>query len=305
VSIGHFLHRSESEINGLQMRDILSRIVRPVKEFILTRPWHSLWGFIAFVIILLGVFAPIIAPYNPLTVDFHNFRAAPDSDHWFGTDNIGRDIASRIIYGARSSLIVAACAVTIGTLIGVIWGIVSGYLGGKVDLIAERFVEILMALPGLIFAYMLVIVLGPSMWTVIFALSVTRIPTVARTVRSVVLVVKQSMYIEAARAIGASQFRIMWRHVLPQCVAVVIVLITINIGGIIIAEASLSYLGVGINPPTPSWGKMLAEAGEQLYPLWWFVAAPGVFITLTVLAFNLFGDGLRDALDPRLRGTER
>ena len=287
------------------MRDILSRIVGPVKEFILTRPWHSLWGFIVLVIIFLGVFAPIIAPYNPLTVDFHNFRAAPDSDHWFGTDNIGRDIASRIIYGARSSLIVAACAVTIGTLIGVIWGIVSGYLGGKVDLIAERFVEILMALPGLIFAYMLVIVLGPSMWTVIFALSVTRIPTVARTVRSVVLVVKQSMYIEAARAIGASQFRIMWRHILPQCVAVVIVLITINIGGIIIAEASLSYLGVGINPPRPSWGKMLAEAGEQLYPLWWFVAAPGVFITLTVLAFNLFGDGLRDALDPRLRGTER
>ena len=287
------------------MRDILSRIVGPVKEFILTRPWHSLWGFIALVIILMGAFAPIIAPYNPLTVDFHDFRAAPDSDHWFGTDNIGRDIASRIIYGARSSLIVAAAAVTIGTLIGVLWGIVSGYLGGKVDLIAERFIEVLMALPGLIFAYMLVIVLGPSMWTVIFALSVTRIPTVASTVRSVVLVVKQSMYIEAAQAIGASQFRIMWRHILPQCVAVVIVLVTINIGGIIIAEASLSYLGVGINPPRPSWGKMLAEAGEQLYPLWWFVAAPGVFITLTVLAFNLFGDGLRDALDPRLRGTER
>ena len=305
MSIGHFFHSSESEINGLQMRDILSRIVGPVKEFILARPWHSLWGFIAFVIILLGVFAPIIAPYNPLTVEFHNFRAAPDSDHWFGTDNIGRDVASRIIYGARSSLIVAAAAVTIGTLTGVIWGIVSGYLGGKVDLIAERFIEVLMALPGLIFAYMLVIVLGPSMWTVIFALSVTRIPTVARTVRSVVLVIKQSMYIEAAQAIGASQFRIMWRHILPQCVAVVIVLVTINIGGIIIAEASLSYLGVGINPPTPSWGKMLAEAGEQLYPLWWFVAAPGVFITVTVLAFNLFGDGLRDALDPRLRGTER
>ena len=289
----------------MQMRDILYRIVGPVKEFILTRPWHSFWGFIAFVIIFMGAFAPIIAPYDPLTVDFHNFKGAPDRDHWFGTDNIGRDLASRIIYGARSSLIVAASAVTIGTLIGLVWGIVSGYLGGKVDLIGERFIEILMALPGLIFAYMIVIVLGPSMWTVIFALSVTRIPTVARTVRSVVLVVKQSMYVEAARAIGASQVRIMWRHILPQCVAVVIVLITINIGGIIIAEASLSYLGVGINPPTPSWGKMLAEAGEQLYPLWWFVAAPGVFITLTVLSFNLFGDGLRDALDPRLRGTER
>ena len=255
--------------------------------------------------ILVAVFSYQIVPYDPLAQDLARRFEPPSFDHWFGTDNIGRDIASRIIYGARSSLIVAASAVTIGTLTGVVWGIVSGYLGGKVDLIGERFIEILMALPGLIFAYMLVIVLGPSMWTVIFALSITRIPTVARTVRSVVLIVKQSMYIEAAKAIGISQFRIMWRHVLPQCVAVVIVLITINIGAIIIAEASLSYLGVGINPPTPSWGKMLAEAGEQLYPLWWFVAAPGVAITLTVLAFNLFGDGLRDALDPRLRGTGR
>ena len=305
MSIGHSSHSSEPEKSGLQTRDILSKIVGSVKKFILTRPWHSFWGFVALSMIFLGVFAPIIAPYNPLTVDFQNFRAAPSNDNWFGTDNIGRDIASRIIYGARSSLIVAACAVTIGTLIGVIWGIVSGYLGGKVDLIGERFIEILMALPGLIFAYMLVIVLGPSMWTVILALSITRIPTVARTVRSVVLIVKQTMYIEAAKAIGVSQVRIMWKHILPQCVAVVIVLITINVGAIIIAEASLSYLGVGINPPTPSWGKMLAEAGEQLYPLWWFVAAPGVAITLTVLAFNLFGDGLRDALDPRLRGTGR
>ena len=305
MSIGHSFHSSEPEKTGLQTRNILSMIVGPVRTFVTRRPWHSFWGFVALSMIFMGAFAPIIAPYNPITVDFQNFRGTPDSNHWFGTDNIGRDIASRIIYGARSSLIVAASAVTIGTLTGVIWGIVSGYLGGKVDLIGERFIEILMALPGLIFAYMLVIVLGPSMWTVIFALSITRIPTVARTVRSVVLIVKQSMYIEAAKAIGISQFRIMWRHVLPQCVAVVIVLITINIGAIIIAEASLSYLGVGINPPTPSWGKMLAEAGEQLYPLWWFVAAPGVAITLTVLAFNLFGDGLRDALDPRLRGTGR
>ena len=305
MSIGNSSDSQKQKLIGLEIPCFISRILGAVKIFVLTRPWHSFWGLIVLLIILTGVFAPIIAPYNPYVIDVPNMKGAPNSEHWFGTDNIGRDISSRIIYGARASLIVAACAVTIGTLVGGLWGIVSGYLGGKVDLIGERFIEILMALPGLIFAYMLVIVLGASMWTVIFALSLSRIPTVARTVRSIVLTVKQSMYIEAARAIGASQYRIMWKHVFPQCVAVLIVLITVNIGGIIIAEASLSYLGVGINPPTPSWGKMLSEAGSSLYPLWWFVAAPGLMITLTVLSFNLFGDGLRDALDPRLRGTER
>ncbi|SVD37597.1 uncharacterized protein METZ01_LOCUS390451, partial [marine metagenome] len=198
VKIGPSSHSSEPGITASQIGDILSKIVGPVKIFIVTRRWHSFWGFIVLLIIFMGVFAPIVAPYNPLAVDTQNMRGSPDSHHWLGTDNIGRDITSRIIYGARASLIVAGCAVTIGTLTGLFWGIASGYLGGKVDLIGERFIEILMALPGLIFAYMVVIVLGPSMWTVILALSLTRIPTVARTVRSVVLTVKQTMYIEAA-----------------------------------------------------------------------------------------------------------
>ena len=293
----------EPSTTNSQTRTFLSKMTRSVKRFIVDRPWHSFWGVIVFAIIFIGVFAPIISPYNPYVADVTNMQGAPDKQHWFGTDNLGRDLTSRLIYGARTSLLVAACSVTFGTLIGGTWGIVSGYLGGKVDLIGERFIEILLAIPGLIFAYMLVIVLGASMWTVIFALGVSRIPSIARTVRSVVLGVKETMYVEAAKSMGATQFRIMWKHVFPQCMSVLIVLITLNIGGIIIAEASLSYLGVGINPPTPSWGKMLAEAGSSLYPLWWFVAAPGLLITLTVLSFNLFGDGVRDAMDPRLRGT--
>ena len=254
--------------------------------------------------ISVAIFAPVISPYDPYVVDVRNLRSAPNGEHWAGTDNLGRDLTSRLIYGARTSLFVAACAVIFGTVVGGAWGIVSGYLGGYTDLIGERLIEILLALPGLIFAYMLVVVMGASMWTVIFALAISRVPTVARTVRSVVLGVKETMYVEAARSIGASQVRIMWKHILPQCGAVLIVLITVNIGGVIIAEASLSFLGVGINPPTASWGKMLAVASGSLYPLWWFVAMPGLLITITVLSFNLFGDGLRDALDPRLRGIE-
>ena len=305
MNILTIFHDPEPSTSSFQIRTSWRKIRRGIREFIVNRPWHSFWGFIVLGLIFMAVFAPLISPYDPFVPDVANMQGAPDSQHWFGTDDIGRDLTSRLIFGARSSLLVAFCSVTFGTVVGGTWGIVSGYLGGKVDLVGERFIEILLALPGFILAYMLVVVLGASMWTVIFALAVSRIPTIARTVRAVVLGVKETMYVEAARSIGASQFRIMWRHIFPQCVAVLIVLITINIGGIIIAEASLSYLGVGINPPTPSWGKMLAEAGRSLYPLWWYVAAPGLSITLAVLSFNLFGDGLRDALDPRLRGTEK
>ena len=231
-------------------------------------------------------------------------RVPPDAKNWAGTDTIGRDVTSRLLYGARSSLIIAVASVLLGAVVGGAWGIASGYLGGRTDLFSERFVEILLALPGLILAYVMVLVLGATFWTVIAALAISRVPTVVRVIRSVVLSVKQTMYVDAAISIGASQMRVIWKHVFPQCVAVLIVLATVDIGGVIIAEASLSFLGVGIAPPTPSWGRMLGESNPTLYPMWWLVAFPGVLITLTVLAFNLFGDGVRDALDPRLRGTE-
>ena len=285
-------------------RTVFSKTTSNIVAFAKKRPWHASWGVVILLIVFIGLAAPVLSPFDPLLPDVKNMRSAPDAEHWGGTDFIGRDLMSRLFYGTRASLFIALCSVLIGTIVGGTWGLASGYLGGKLDLISERFVEILLALPGLILAYMLVLVFGASFWTVIAALGISRVPTVSRVVRSIGLSVKQSMYIEAARSIGASQARIMWKHVLPQCVAGLIVLITVNIGGIIIAEASLSYLGVGISAPTPSWGRMLSEASTSLYPSWWLVTLPGVAITLTVLSFNLFGDGLRDALDPRLRGTE-
>jgi len=294
----------ESTINSRPSITAISRSLSNIIEFVRKRPWHSFWGVIIILVTLTAVTAPLISPSDPLAINVKKMRVPPDGENWAGTDTLGRDVTSRLIYGARSSLFIAICSVLLGTAVGGAWGIGSGYLGGKVDLYSERFVEILLALPGLILAYMLVLVLGASFWTVIAALAISRVPTVVRVVRSVVLSVKQTMYVDAAKSIGASQSRIIWKHVFPQCVAALIVLVTMDIGGVIIGEASLSFLGVGIPPPAPSWGRMLGESNPNLYPMWWLVASPGILITLTVLAFNLFGDGIRDALDPRLRGTE-
>ena len=284
-------------------RTTFSRTIIAINMFAKRSPWQTFWGCVIIALILMAILAPLLAPRDPLIPNTNRMRLSPDSVNWTGTDNIGRDVTSRLIYGARTSLFIAICSVLTGTLVGGVWGLISGYLGGKFDLFSERFVEILLALPGLILAYLLVLVLDANIWTVISALAISRIPTVVRVIRSVALSVRESMYVEAARAIGSMQLRVIWRHIAPQCVAPLIVLITVDIGGVIIAEASLSFLGVGIPPPTPSWGRMLGESNPTLYPMWWLVAFPGMFITLTVLAFNLFGDGVRDALDPRLRGT--
>ena len=294
----------ESTLAPRAPQTAFSRTASNVADFSRKRPWHTFWGVVIIVIVLMAVAAPLISPFDPLVPDTKKMRMPPDSENWAGTDSIGRDVLSRLFYGGRSSLVIAVGSVLVGTIVGGSWGLVSGYLGGRIDLVSERFVEILLALPGLILAYVMVLVLGATFWTVIAALAISRVPTVVRVIRSVALSVKQTMYVDAARSIGASQMRVIWKHVFPQCVAALIVLITVDIGGIIIAEASLSFLGVGISPPTPSWGRMLGESNPNLYPMWWLVTFPGMLITLTVLSFNLFGDGVRDALDPRLRGTE-
>ena len=274
-----------------------------LRGFVRRSPFAAIWGLVGLILILMAVGAPIITPNDPLKTNFTKMSAPPDSESYFGTDQIGRDLLSRILYGARISLFVALASVLIGTTIGGVWGLVSGYLGGLTDMISQRFVEIIMALPGLILAFALVLVMGAGMWTIIIAIAVTRVPFGARIIRSVALSVKETAYVEAARGIGASQVRIMARHVAPQCVAPFLILFTVHLGTVIVIEASLSFLGLGVSPPTPTWGGMLGEASALLYPFWWHVVFPGVFITITVLAFNLFGDGLRDALDPRLRGT--
>jgi peptide/nickel transport system permease protein len=291
------------EVVPVAERAILYRSAVNARRFAAQTPFATAWGVVALLLVLMAIAAPIIAPHDPIKSNFTKMQAPPDRQSLFGTDNIGRDILSRVIHGARISLFVALISVLLGTSLGAVWGITSGYIGGKVDLIAERLLEIIMAMPGLILAFLLVLVLGSTVWTIIIAVAVTRIPFGARVIRSVALSVKEMTYVEAARAIGASPVRIVGRHVAPQCVAPFIVLITVHLGTAIVIEASLSFLGIGIRPPTATWGGMLGEASTLLVPNWWYVFFPGLFITIAVLSFNLLGDGLRDILDPRLRGS--
>jgi peptide/nickel transport system permease protein len=260
-------------------------------------------GIVGLLVVFLAITAPLIAPYDPLKADFRRMAKPPDAHNYFGTDQIGRDTLSRVIYGARSSLVVAFGAVLLGTTVGSLWGLASGYLGGKFDLTSQRIMEILQSFPDLILAMAISMAIGTGMHAVIVAIAVTRIPFGGRVIRSVALTVKELAYVEAGRSVGASQLRIMGLHILPQCLAPYLVLATTHLGVAIIIEAALGFLGVGIPPPTPTWGNMLADSLTSLVPHWWLVFLPGLAITVTVLAFNLLGDGMRDTLDPRLRGS--
>jgi len=271
--------------------------------FAQNNPMAVAGGGVGLLIIFLAITAPLIAPYDPLKADFQRMAKPPEVHNYFGTDQIGRDTLSRVIYGARSSLVVAFGAVLLGTTVGSVWGLASGYLGGKVDIASQRMMEILQSFPDLILAMAISMAIGTGMHAVIVAIAVTRIPFGGRVIRAVALTVKELAYVEAGRSIGASQLRIMGLHVLPQCLAPYLVLATTHLGVAIIIEAALGFLGVGIPPPTPTWGNMLADSLTSLMPHWWLVFFPGLAITVTVLAFNLLGDGIRDTLDPRLRGS--
>ena len=228
----------------------------------------------------------------------------PVEKNYFGTDQIGRDTLSRVIHGSRTSLAVAFAAVLLGTTLGSLWGLVSGYMGGRFDIISQRIMEFMQSFPDLILAMAIAMALGAGNGTVIVAIAITRVPFGGRVIRSVVLSLKEMSYVEAARSLGASNMRIMFRHILPQCIAPYLILATTHLGVAIIIEASLGFLGVGIPPPTPTWGNMLSDAlNSGIVPPWWLVLFPGLAITITVLAFNLLGDGIRDILDPRLRGA--
>jgi peptide/nickel transport system permease protein len=267
-------------------------------------PLSAFWGVVALAIIVIALAAPEIAPYAPLKSDFRHMTKPPDGLHYFGTDQIGRDTLSRVIYGSRASLAVAFGAVLLGTTFGALWGLVSGFFGGRFDLLSQRVIEFLQSFPDLILAMAIAMALGAGTGTVIVAIAITRIPFGGRIIRAVVLSLKEMSYVEAARGLGASNLRLMARHILPQCIAPYLILATTHLGVAIIIEASLGFLGVGIPPPMPTWGNMLADAlNSGLVPPWWLVLFPGAAITLTVLAFNLLGDGIRDALDPRLRGA--
>ncbi len=252
-------------------------------------------------LVLVAIFATQIAPHSPLTNDYAVARRPPSAHHWLGTDSLGRDVLSRIIYGLRISLVVSISSVALSAAVGTLWGVTSGYIGGAYDILSQRLIEVLTSFPTLILALLLSVSLRPGLRTVIIAVGVTQIPLATRITRSVVLATKETAFVEAAKCIGASPARIMLRQVAPQCIAPLLVIATLNLGAAIFAEASLSFLGVGVPPPTASLGNMLGGVLAQSFkPPWWLAVFPGTAIAITVLAANLLGDTLRDFLDPRL-----
>jgi ABC-type dipeptide/oligopeptide/nickel transport system permease subunit len=278
------------------------RMSNTLLRFMRSSPLGAVSAAFWIILILAAIFANQIAPYDPLEANYAAIRMPPTAENLLGTDDLGRDILSRIIFGARITLIVAMTAVLIGDSIGFIWAIGSGYIGGRLDIFSQRLIEVLMSFPALILALLLLVALGSGLTTVIIAIAITRIPATTRITRSVVLSVKEMLYIEAAQMIGASRLRIMARHVAPQCLAPILVLSSLHLGIAIFAEAALSFLGLGIPPPAPSWGNMLGGVLAAAFkPSWWLVVFPGIAITLAILAANLLGDALRDFLDPKLK----
>ena len=262
-------------------------------------------GAVVFVLFLFcGAFADVLAPYGMNQINPIN-RLKPPSLQWpFGTDNLGRDMLSRCLYGAQLSVIIGFSAASIATVISVVVGIVSGYLGGKFDLVMQRFVDAWMSFPDLIILIVVVSVVGPGMPQIIGTLGLLLGIAGSRIIRGAVLSVRENMYVHAAQSTGASTFRVLWRHILPNVMAPVIVLFTTRVGTVILAESGLSFLGLGVPPPAPTWGGLLSGSGRTFMlqgP--WLALAPGLCLTVVVYATNMFGDALRDLLDPRMRGS--
>jgi len=280
-----------------------ARLLGGVVRFVLWSPLTTAATILLIIPILLAIFAPLIAPYDPTLNQYSKLVQEPSAEHIMGTDKLGRDVYSRLLYGTRVSLFVAFTAVFLGEALGFLFGVATAYVGGRFDLVSQRLVDVVMSFPTLILAMLLMAGLSAGITTIIIAIAVTRIPGSSRIIRSAALSVKGLNYVEAARVVGASHWRIMLRHIAPQCVAPLLVVFSLNLGAAIFAEAALSYLGVGVPPPTPSLGNMLGEQNAQSFkPPWWLVVYPGLAITLIILAANLVGDGLRDYLDPRLKG---
>ena len=273
-----------------------------VKRFVRGKPLGAIGGAIVLVLVLVAVLAPLLTPYDPRSTPARPWQS-PNSEYLLGTDSIGRDVLSRLIFGARISLYVGLGSVLVGITISFIVGVSLSYAGGIVDMVAQRVVDALMSLPGLLIALAIMAVVTASMNTVILAIVIGMIAPVIRTVRSQVLSLKELDYVTAARAIGAKPQRIVLRHIVPNCFATYLVLATYYLGFAIIIEASLSFLGVGTPPDQPSWGGMLVEASQahvRAGP--WLAIFPGLVLFVVVMGFNLLGDALRDVLDPRLRG---
>ncbi len=252
-------------------------------------------------LILLAIAAPIASPYDPTAVALRTRLQPPSASHWFGTDEFGRDILTRVFYGARISLPVGLIALAIGVSLGTLVGLIAGFYGKWLDIILMWAVDVQLAFPGLLLALLVVAILGVDLRNVMIAVGVSLVPRFARLVRGTVLSAKENLYVDAARTIGVPEYRILLQHVLPNVLSPVIILATLSLGVTILTAAGLSFVGLGAKPPSPEWGAMIAEGRQFLQHQWWIGTFPGIAILLTVLSVNLIGDGLRDALDPRMR----
>jgi len=283
----------------------LRRSARAVRTFVRQRPLGVVGAALIVLMILAAAFAPAISSRDPESVDFANMLAPPSGEFLMGTDPFGRDVFTRILYGARTALLVGFTASLVGSTLGLVLGVVGAYFGGRTDQAIQRLMDVLLSFPLIVLAIAVVAALGGTedkVFTVIAAITVPIIPRVARVVRSSALAIVAMPYIEAARSVGAGARRIMFRHMVPNVMAPYLIMLTAFLGQAILLEASLSFLGLGVNEPTPAWGLMLRGAGMQfLERAPWLAIAPGLAISAAVFGFNLFGDSLRDALDPRLR----
>lgn len=287
-------------VGGLPQRRYRSALIHGLRR--LSRKAGAMTGLVVFILLILAaIFADVLAPYSPIELDISSILVEPSPEHLFGTDQFGRDIFSRVLFGARISLRVGLISVMIAGVVGGMLGMVAGYWGGFLDTLIMRLMDAMLAFPGLLLALSIVATLGPSMTNVMIAVGISWVPSYARLVRGTVLSAKQNLYIEAARTVGASAPRIMFVHLLPNVAAPVIILSSLGVPGSIITAASLSYLGLGAQPPTPEWGLILSEGRSFLQSAWWISTFPGLVIMFTVFAINLLGDGLRDVLDPRLK----
>jgi len=263
----------------------------------------NIWfgSVILVVVVVLAVFAPIVSRYNPILVTPADRMKPPDAQHLFGTDDFGRDVFTRVIYGGRLSIEVGLISIAVASITGTLLGIIAGYYGGLADVLIMRLIDLMLAFPSILLALAIVAILGRSLPNVMLAVGIATIPVYTRIVRGSTLSAKQMDYVLSAHAIGCSSGRIMLRHILPNILAPIIVITTNGIAGAIVAGAALSFLGLGAQPPTPEWGIMLSDGRQFLRSASWITTFPGLAIMLTVLAINLLGDGLRDVLDPRLR----
>ncbi len=290
-------------VNGMSGQKRHSRLVLFFLRLIREKPLGTVGASIVLVLLFCGIFADVLAPYDYAEVNIMDKLNAPSVEHWFGTDQLGRDVLSRIISGARVSLIVGLSVSALNLIVATLIGTISGFIGGKLDIVVQRFVDAWMSIPGLLLLMTVMSLVGRGMPQIILVLGIATGIGGSRVARSAVIAIKENVYMTAARAIGVPVSRIMWRHVLPNIMAPLIIIFTTSIGGAILAEASLSFLGFGLPPDIPSWGGMLSGEGRQFMELAPYLALwPGLALTIVVWGTNMFGDALRDLLDPRLRG---